>query len=65
MKIVLLLTLLAFASTSTGKAIVKVYNSIEDFKILFPDAKLIPLIAEDLEIDDSRNYSIGHRQTGI
>lgn len=64
MKIVLLLTLLALASTSTGKAIVKVYNSIEDYRVEHPDANLIPLIAEDLEIDGSRNYSIGRRQTG-
>lgn len=63
MKIVLFLTLLVFAS-STGNAITKVYDSIEEFKVKHPDATLIKLFAEDNEVDGNRIYTLGRRQTG-
>lgn len=47
-----------------GKA-VEVYNNITEFKQRNPDTKLIKLDFEDHEIDASRSYSLGGRQTGI
>lgn len=64
MKIVLFLALLVFASSSSGNAITKVYNSIEEFTVQHPDVKLIKLTAEDFEVDGTRSYSLGSRQTG-
>lgn len=64
MKILVAFTLLLFVSISTGNAITKVYSSVEEFKVKHPDVKLIKLIAEDHEVDGSRSYSLGSRQTG-
>lgn len=64
MKILVAFTLLLLVSVSTGNAIAKVYNSIDEFKLIHPEVKLIKLIAEDHEVDGSRSYSLGHRQTG-
>lgn len=64
MKLVLILSLFVFASTTTGNTISQVFGSIEDFKVKHPDAKLIKLAAEDHEYDGSRSYYLGVRQTG-
>jgi len=57
---VLLLTLISFAACN----VIKVFNSIEDFKAKNPEVKLIELEAVDHDLTDSRSYTLGARQTG-
>lgn len=64
MKIFVAFTLLLFVTFSTGKLISKVYNSIDEFKAKNPGVKLIKMDVFDHELDGSRTYSLGARQTG-
>lgn len=63
MKILLAFSLLLLASFSYSK-VITVYKSVDEFTLLYPDVKLIELVAEDHELDGSRSYSLGARQTG-
>lgn len=64
MKIFLVFAGMLFASTAANSKVITVYKNIEEFTVLHPDVKLVQLIAEDHEVDGSRSYSLGARQTG-
>lgn len=66
MKFILFFVLAVFVATSSssGDIGVTVYNSIEEYKTLNPNGRLIEMQAYDHEIDASRSYSVGARQTG-
>lgn len=52
-----------FVSSSFGN-LIKVFKNIDDYKTLNPGVKLIELDVTEHELDSSRSYSIGGRQTG-
>lgn len=54
----------AFISALNAKIIPTLYNSISEFKSDNPNATVIEMLSYDHELDGSRSYSIGHRQTG-
>ena len=64
MKLILGFVLLFLVSLSLATVPVTVYNSLEQFKTDNPDANIIELDAYDHQVDDSRSYSVGARQTG-
>lgn len=64
MKLFVALSCLLLASIAAGNPIVKTYNSIDDFMAKNQGAKLIKMEAVDHEIDGSRSYAVGGRQTG-
>lgn len=64
MKMLVAFSLLLLVTISTGHVVSKIYNSIEEFKAKHPDVKTIKMTAEDHELDGSRSYSLGARQTG-
>lgn len=63
MKLICLLAVFLLVAAVDGK-FVKVYNNIDDFRQRNPEATLIKLDFEDHELDASRSYSLGRRQTG-
>lgn len=63
MKLIAAFTILLFVASSSA-SVIKVYRSIDEFKALYPDAELIEMDMMEHELDDSRSYSIGRRQTG-
>lgn len=65
MKVFLATILLALLSVAVSNPIVKTYSSIDEFKAKNPGVKLIEMDAYDHQIDASRTYSLGSRQTGI
>lgn len=65
MKVVLSFALLALVSMSAGEVITTVYNSVEEFRAKNPGAKLIAMDVDVHELDASRSYSLGKRQTGL
>lgn len=65
MKIILALIALLLVSFSSGNVIKKSFESIDEFVKLNPNAKLIEMDAYDHELDGSRSYSLGKRQTGL
>lgn len=64
MKLFLAFALLLLASFSSAKIAVTVFNSIEEFKVTNPKAKLIEMDLYVHQLDDSRSYTAGARQTG-
>lgn len=64
MKLILGFVLLLIVTLSLATVPVTVHNSLEQFKADNPDANIIELDAYDHQVDDSRSYSVGARQTG-
>lgn len=64
MKLFVAFACLLLASIAAGNPIVKAYNSIDDFMAKNQGVKLIKMVATDHEIDGSRSYAVGGRQTG-
>jgi hypothetical protein len=64
MKILFGFALLLLVSFSNAKIAVTIYNSLDEFKATNPGVKVTKLQAYDHQVDASRTYSVGGRQTG-
>lgn len=64
MKLSVGFSLLFLASLSSADIPVTVYDSLEQFKETHPGVELIEMDAYDHQVDASRSYSVGARQTG-
>lgn len=64
MKAFLAILLVSVVTLTTSEIVSTVYNSLEEFKAINPDAKIIKMTAQDHAVDGSRSYALGARQTG-
>lgn len=64
MKLFSALFFVSAVTLTASEFVSTVYNSIEEFKAINPDAKIIQMTAQDHAVDGSRSYSLGSRQTG-
>lgn len=64
MKLFSALFFVSAVTLTASEFVSTVYNSIEEFKAINPDAKIIQMTAQDHAVDGSRSYALGSRQTG-